>query len=339
MPAGLGHDLDGGRERGRRASTRAAGVACRRLPGRREPTAERRVLVGRERLRQLLRDNQVSWQRTRTWKESTDPDFDAKLDRIEEATSKFPQRCFSFDQFGPLSIRPHHGGGWAPVGHPDRQPATYKRTHGIRYFHGYYSFGDDQLWGVNRLHKGADHTLSALKTIRRARPDGAPIYVIMDNLSANKTPAIRPGPPATRSSCASRRPARPGRTRSRPSSGRYACSRWPTPTTRTTPSWPAKCRNIYAGATPTPATRTYSPRNAANAPESAANDNNAGVALKQEQPDRSDPANVHGQRTSRGRPPATRASGIPRDTRRAATVGGCVCRWSRTCSIRSARRP
>jgi hypothetical protein len=32
---------------------------------------------------------------------------------------------------------------------------------------------------------------AALKTIRAARPDGAPIYVILDNLSANKTPAIR----------------------------------------------------------------------------------------------------------------------------------------------------
>jgi hypothetical protein len=30
-----------------------------------------------------------------------------------------------------------------------------------------------------------------LKPIRAARPDVAPIYVIMDNLSANKTPAIR----------------------------------------------------------------------------------------------------------------------------------------------------
>jgi transposase len=153
--------------------------------------AEHRVLIGRERLRQLLRDNGVSWQRTRTWKESKDPDFDAKLDRIEEVTTRFPQRCFAFDQFGPLSIRPHHGAGWAPVGHPDRLPATYKRIHGIRYFHGCYSFGDDQLWGVNRLRKGADHTLSALKSIRRARPDGAPIYVILDNLSANKTPKIR----------------------------------------------------------------------------------------------------------------------------------------------------
>jgi len=45
--------------------------------------------------------------------------------------------------------------------------------------------------GVIRERKGADHTLSALKSIRAARPDGAKIYVILDNLSANKTPTIR----------------------------------------------------------------------------------------------------------------------------------------------------
>jgi transposase len=44
---------------------------------------------------------------------------------------------------------------------------------------------------VVRRRKGGDHTLAALKSIRRARPDGAPIYVILDNLSANTTPAVR----------------------------------------------------------------------------------------------------------------------------------------------------
>jgi hypothetical protein len=44
---------------------------------------------------------------------------------------------------------------------------------------------------VTRRRKGADHTLAALKTIRAARPDGLPIHVILDNLSANKTPKIR----------------------------------------------------------------------------------------------------------------------------------------------------
>jgi transposase len=152
---------------------------------------DRPVWIGRERLRQLLREHRVSFQRTRTWKESTDPDKDAKLDRIEEVTSRFPNRCFAFDQFGPLSIRPCHGSTWAPESRPTRLPATYTRTHGIRYFHGCYSLGDDQLWGVVRRRKGGEHTLAALQSIRAARPDGAPIYVILDNLSANKTPAIR----------------------------------------------------------------------------------------------------------------------------------------------------
>src|SRR5512132_4514994 len=151
----------------------------------------RRVKVGRERLRQILHRRGISFQRTRTWKESRDPDKDAKLDRIEEVTSRFPDRCFAFDQFGPLSIRPCHGSSWAPESKPTRLPATYHRTHGIRYFHGCYSLGDDQLWGINRRRKGGDHSLAALKSIRAARPDGAPIYVIMDNLSANTTPAIR----------------------------------------------------------------------------------------------------------------------------------------------------
>jgi transposase len=152
---------------------------------------QRMVRVGRERLRQILHEAKISFQRTRTWKESRDPDKNAKLDRIEEVIRRFPDRCFAFDQFGPLSIRPCHGSTWAPESKPTRLPATYHRTHGIRYFHGCYSLGDDQLWGVVRRRKGADHTLAALKSIRAARPDGAPIYVILDNLSANKTPAIR----------------------------------------------------------------------------------------------------------------------------------------------------
>jgi hypothetical protein len=127
----------------------------------------------------------------RIWKESSDPDFEAKLERIEHILTRFPDRVFAFDQFGPLSIRPHHGGTWARASRPDRLPATYRRTHGIRYFHGCYSLGDDQLWGVVRRRKGGDHTLAALKSIRATRPDGAPIYVIMDNLSANTTPAVR----------------------------------------------------------------------------------------------------------------------------------------------------
>ena len=55
---------------------------------------------------------------------TSDPDFDAKLDRIEHVTSHFLDRCFAFDQFGPLSIRPCHGTCWAPRTRPARLPAT-----------------------------------------------------------------------------------------------------------------------------------------------------------------------------------------------------------------------
>jgi hypothetical protein len=44
---------------------------------------------------------------------------------------------------------------------------------------------------VTRRRKGGDHTLAALKSIRAARPGGYRLFVILDNLSANKAPAIR----------------------------------------------------------------------------------------------------------------------------------------------------
>ena len=149
------------------------------------------ILIGREALRGLLARRGITFQRTKTWKESPDPDREAKLDRIEEVLHRFPDRVFAFDEFGPLGIRPTAGSGWAARKRPDRLPATYHRTHGIRYFHGCYDLAQDRLWGITRLHKGGKYTLAALKSIRAARPDDKPIYVILDNLSANKTPAIR----------------------------------------------------------------------------------------------------------------------------------------------------
>ena len=97
---------------------------------------DRTVIVGRERLRQFLRKHEITFQRTKTWKESNDPQREAKLARIEHVTSHFPQRVFAFDEFGPLVIRPQAGAGWAPKTHPRRLPANYHKLHGVRQFHG-----------------------------------------------------------------------------------------------------------------------------------------------------------------------------------------------------------
>ena len=149
------------------------------------------VKIGRERLRQLLAANDITFQRTKTWKESNDADRDAKLDRIEFALEHHPDRTFAFDEFGPLTIRPVGGSCWAPASRPQRQPANYHKLHGVRQFHACYSVGDDELWGVVHKKKSALNTLAALKTIRARRPDGGWIYVILDNLSAHKGTKIR----------------------------------------------------------------------------------------------------------------------------------------------------
>ena len=255
----------------------------------------RPVAIGRERLRQILHARGISFQRTRTWKESRDPDRDAKLDRIEYVTSHYPDRCFAFDQFGPLSIRPCHGACWARRKKPARLRATYHRTHGIRYFHGCYGIGDDQLWGVVREHKGAGHTLAALKSIRAARPGGYRLFVIMDNLSANKTPAIRRWArrenvelcfTPVSASWANPIEAHFGPLRT------FVMGNSDYPAI---PSWPGNCRTTCAGATLTPATPTCWPPSAANAPASEANASNAGAAPRAEPHDL---VNVRGHRAS-----------------------------------------
>lgn len=165
--------------------------SVRKLCGYLADNDTRVVNIGRERLRQLLVANDVTFQRTKTWKESNDPDRDAKLDRIEWLLEHRPDRTFAFDEFGPLTIRPVGGSGWAVKGRPQRQPANYNKPHGVRQFHACYSVGDDTMWGVVRGRKSAVNTLEALRSIRAHRPDGEQIHVILDNLSAHKHNTIR----------------------------------------------------------------------------------------------------------------------------------------------------
>jgi hypothetical protein len=163
----------------------------RKLIGYLADNPRRIVPIGRERARRLLADHELTFQRTKTWKESPDPDRDAKLARIEQVINKFPDRTFAVDDLGPLACAPTPGTCWAPAGRPQRLPANYHKTAGVRQFHGRYSVADDRLWGVVRGQKSAADTLVALRSIRAGRPDDQPVYVILDNLSAHKGPTIR----------------------------------------------------------------------------------------------------------------------------------------------------
>ena len=132
----------------------------------------RRVVISRERLREILVKHNVTFQWTKTWKEPNDPDKEQKLDRIEEVMTKYPDRVFAFDEFGPLALHPIGGCCWAKKKKPQRNRANYHKHCGVRQFHGCYDYANDQVFGVVRHRKSVKNSLAAIKSCRQRRPDG-----------------------------------------------------------------------------------------------------------------------------------------------------------------------
>jgi transposase len=156
--------------------------------------AEQQIaLISPTALRALLEAAGLSFQRTRSWKWSPDPDFKAKAERVlslyREPPADGPVVCF--DELGPIQLIPHHGAGWAPVGRPERHRATYNRKGGTRYLFGAYDVGADHLMGRLRAHKSARDVLGFLQTIRMRYPARRRIHLVMDNLSTHWTNDIR----------------------------------------------------------------------------------------------------------------------------------------------------
>jgi transposase len=150
-----------------------------------------RIAVSRERLRQILAEEDVTFQRTKTWKESPDPLREEKLARIEWLLEHERETTFAFDEFGPLAVKPEGGSCWAEKSRPQRLRANYHKPHGTRQLFAWYSIGNDRLYGRIEPRKGAAPTLRALKAIRAQVPDDRPVHVILDNLNHHKGKALR----------------------------------------------------------------------------------------------------------------------------------------------------
>lgn len=132
------------------------------------------VEVSPAHLARLLEAAGLSFQRTRFWKASPDPDYQAKAERVLALYAAPPQDgpVISFDQMGPISLRPTQGAGWAARGRPERLRATYNRRHGIRYVFGALDVHADHL----RAFRGDPLGGSARPPARRSghRRAGAP---------------------------------------------------------------------------------------------------------------------------------------------------------------------
>jgi transposase len=152
------------------------------------------VLISPVHLGRVLAQAGLSFQRTRTWKASPDPDYEPKASRILELKAQPPPdggHVVAFDQMGPISLRPTPGAGWAPPKRPERQRATYHRTMGTRYVFGAYDLHQDRLRVRLRPRRRGSDNLAFMAQIRAAIPARRRIYWIQDGLSANWTPDIR----------------------------------------------------------------------------------------------------------------------------------------------------
>lgn len=169
----------------------------------------------------------------KTWKQSNDPDFEAKKNRILElyaiADGKAepepgdPTVVVCMEEFGPLNLQPRPGKQWASIadgkgdtGSPRRRRmrATYNRPNGIRHLMAGYDLSTDRLYGHVVKRKDRTAFLAFCRYLRSLHPAGVRIAIVLDNFPRTgpprRTSAWPNGPRPTTSSSPTPRPTRHG---------------------------------------------------------------------------------------------------------------------------------
>jgi transposase len=159
--------------------------------------------ISHEGLRVLLREEGVSFQVIKTFKQSKDPDFEAKKNRVLElyeiADGKAkpkkgdPTVVICMDEFGPLNLLPRPGKQWAPrivKGNESskeprrrRRRATYTRTNGVRHLLAAYDLNTDKMYGHIKVTKDRTRFLEFCRYLRTLYPPVVRIAIVLDNFS------------------------------------------------------------------------------------------------------------------------------------------------------------
>ena len=154
--------------------------------------------ISHEGLRTLLDDEGVSFQRLKTWKQSRDPDYQAKKNRILHLYGLMDGTCdvepgdpevvVCLDEFGPLNLQPHPGRQWARRGGGGpvprrRRRATFRRPHGVRHLFATYDLSRDRLYGHVKARKRRGELLTFLRYVRTLYPPGVRLAIVLDNAS------------------------------------------------------------------------------------------------------------------------------------------------------------
>ena len=148
------------------------------------------------------------FQAVKTWKTSTDPDYEAKKNRVlelyaiadgkREPGEGDPDVVICMDEFGPLNLQPHPGRQWAPAAagpgtqtrpRRRRRRATYKRPHGVRHLLAGYDLSTDRLYGHVVKRKGRTEFLAFCRYLRSLHPPEVRIAIVLDNFSPHLSTA------------------------------------------------------------------------------------------------------------------------------------------------------
>jgi transposase len=138
----------------------------------------------------------------KTWKTSTDPNYEAKKNRVLQLYAiadrriapeeNDPHVVMCMEEFGPLNLQPHPGRHWAPAaaGRGDqtrprrrRRRATDTRPHGVRHLMAGYDLSTDRLYGHIKTRKGRIEFLTFCRYLRTLHPPEVRIAIVLDNFS------------------------------------------------------------------------------------------------------------------------------------------------------------
>jgi transposase len=140
----------------------------------------------------------VSFQVIKTWKQSTDPDFEPRKNRIlhlyglmdgtDDVADGDPEVVICVDEFGPLNLQPHPGRQWTTRGgggkdRRRRRRATSTRPHGVRHLLAAYDLSRDRLYGHTKPRKRRGEFLVFLRYLRTLYPPGVRLGIVLDNFS------------------------------------------------------------------------------------------------------------------------------------------------------------
>jgi transposase len=160
--------------------------------------------ISHEGLRDLLRKEGVSFQVIKTFKVSTDPDYEAKKNRVLElydiadhkaqSADGDPEIVFCMDEFGPLNLLPRPGKQWALAAtkatkgsgrspRRRRRRATYKRTQGVRHLFAALNLMTDHMYGHIKSNKNRTTFLVFCRYLRSLYPPEVRIAIVLDNFS------------------------------------------------------------------------------------------------------------------------------------------------------------